>query len=139
MTTAGLLSRTVWASAGHRLPQGMLFGSEFDLRIGEAVVNVTGRPRTALTINGSIPGPTLHWREGDNVTIRVSNALDEDTSLHWHGILLPAGMDGVPGLSFPGIRPGETFTYRFTVRQSGTYWYHSHSGFQEQKGLYAPL
>ena len=139
MTTAGLLSRTAWASAGPRLPQGMLFGSEFGLRIGETVVNVTGRPRSALTINGSIPGPTLHWREGDNVTIRVSNALDEDTSLHWHGILLPAGMDGVPGLSFPGIRPGETFTYRFTVRQSGTYWYHSHSGFQEQKGLYAPL
>src|SRR6188508_1051524 len=90
--SAGLLSGSAWAWAGRRLPQGTLVGSEFDLRIGEAVVNVTGRARTALTINGSIPGPTLHWREGDNVTLRVSNALDEDTSLHWHGILLPAGM-----------------------------------------------
>ena len=105
----------------------VLTGSEFDLRIGTSTANLTGRSRTALTINGSLPGPTLRWREGDTVTLRVANALDEDTSIHWHGILLPANMDGVPGLSFDGIHPGQTYTYRFTVRQNGTYWYHSHS------------
>ena len=136
---AGALAAPAWGAAADRLPQATLSGSEFDLRIGETLVNVTGRARTALTVNGSLPGPVLEWREGDTVTIRVTNTLDEDTSIHWHGILLPANMDGVPGLSFPGIRPGETFTYRFPVRQSGTYWYHSHSGFQEQRGLYAPL
>ena len=106
----------------------VLTGSDFDLRIGTSTANLTGRSRTALTINGSLPGPTLRWREGDTVTLRVANALDEETSIHWHGILLPANMDGVPGLSFDGIHPGETYTYRFTVRQNGTYWYHSHSG-----------
>jgi CopA family copper-resistance protein len=114
-------------------------GTEFDLRIGETPVNFTGSPRTAVTVNGSIPAPALRWREGDTVTLRVANALDEDTSIHWHGILLPANMDGVPGLSFHGIRPGETYVYRFRVRQGGTYWYHSHSGFQEQRGVYGPL
>jgi CopA family copper-resistance protein len=137
--SVGLLPVNGWASPAQRQPPGELSGSDFDLRIGETAVNVTGRPRRALTINGSVPGPTLRWREGDTVAIRVANTLDEDTSIHWHGILLPANMDGVPGLSFSGIHPGETFTYRFTVRQSGTYWYHSHSGFQEQRGLYAPL
>jgi CopA family copper-resistance protein len=86
-----------------------------------------------------VPAPTLRWKEGDTVTLRVANTLDEDASIHWHGILLPANMDGVPGLSFHGIRPGETYVYRFKVRQAGTYWYHSHSGFQEQLGLYGPL
>jgi CopA family copper-resistance protein len=117
----------------------VLRGTEFDLRIGETAMNLTGTPRTALTINGSLPGPTLRWKEGDTVTLRVANALDEDTSIHWHGILLPARMDGVPGLSFHGIRPGDAYTYRFKVRQNGTYWYHSHSGFQEQRGVYGPL
>ncbi|MNL00413.1 Copper resistance protein A precursor [compost metagenome] len=93
----------------------------------------------ATTVNGTLPAPTLRWREGDTVTLRVTNRLKEDTSIHWHGILLPTGMDGVPGLSFPGIRPGETFDYQFQVRQSGTYWYHSHSGFQEQTGLYGAI
>jgi len=116
-----------------------LDGMEFDLRVGETLMDFTGSPRTALTVNGSVPAPTLHWREGDTVTVRVSNTLGEDTSIHWHGVLVPANMDGVPGLSFDGIRPGETHTYRFTVRQSGTYWYHSHSGFQEQRGLYGAL
>jgi CopA family copper-resistance protein len=102
-------------------------------------VNITGSPRTAFTVNGSVPAPTLRWKEGDTVTLRVANTLDEDASIHWHGIVLPANMDGVPGLSFPGIRPGQTYVYRFNVRQSGTYWYHSHSGFQEQRGLYGPL
>jgi CopA family copper-resistance protein len=119
--------------------QAVLTGSDFDLRIGEAAVNLTGRTRTALTINGSLPGPTLRWREGDTVTIRVANALQEAASIHWHGVVLPANMDGVPGLSFDGIHPGESYTYRFPLKQSGTYWYHSHSGFQEQKGVYAPL
>ena len=116
-----------------------LSGTEFDLRIGETPMSFTGRPRVAFTINGSVPAPTLRWREGDTVTMRVANTLDEDASIHWHGIILPANMDGVPGLSFHGIRPGETYVYRFTVRQAGTYWYHSHSGFQEQLGLYGPL
>jgi hypothetical protein len=84
-------------------------------------------------------GPWFGPRCGDTVTLRVANALDEDTSIHWHGILLPANMDGVPGLSFDGIRPGESYLYRFQVRQAGTYWYHSHSGFQEQRGVYGPL
>ena len=113
-------------------------------RIGELVIDRTpfafgGRRGSAVTINGTLPGPLLRFREGETVTMRVTNKLDEDTSIHWHGILLPSEMDGVPGLSFPGIRPGETFTYRYRVRQSGTYWYHSHSGFQEQLGHYAPM
>jgi len=116
-----------------------LSGTEFDLRIGETPMNFTGNPRVAFTVNGSVPAPTLRWKEGDTVTLRVANTLDEDASIHWHGILLPANMDGVPGLSFHGIRPGETYVYRFKVRQAGTYWYHSHSGFQEQLGLYGPL
>ncbi|HLG58749.1 MAG TPA: copper resistance system multicopper oxidase [Vicinamibacterales bacterium] len=116
-----------------------LSGTDFDLRIGETPMNFTGNPRVAITVNSSVPAPTLRWREGDTVTMRVANTLDEDASIHWHGILLPANMDGVPGLSFHGIRPGETYVYRFEVRQAGTYWYHSHSGFQEQRGLYGPL
>ena len=116
-----------------------LSGTEFDLRIGETPMNFTGSPRVAFTVNGSVPAPTLRWKEGDTVTLRVANTLDEDASIHWHGILLPANMDGVPGLSFHGIRPGEAYVYRFKVRQGGTYWYHSHSGFQEQRGIYGPL
>ena len=119
--------------------QQTLRGTSFDLSIGETRVNFTGSPKTAIAINGSVPGPLLRWREGDDVTLRVTNRLDEDTSIHWHGMILPANMDGVPGLSFHGIRPGETYTYRFRVRQAGTYWYHSHSGFQEQCGIYGPL
>jgi len=117
----------------------ILTGTGFDLRIGPLPVNITGRERQAIAVNGSVPAPTLRWREGETVTIRVTNALDEPTSIHWHGLLVPAAMDGVPGLSFPGIAPGETFTYRFPVVQSGTYWYHSHSGLQEQRGLYGAL
>ena len=117
----------------------VLRGAECDLAIAERAVNLTGNPRVATLINGSLPAPTLRWREGDTVTIRVRNELAEPTSIHWHGLVLPANMDGVPGLSFHGIAPGETFTYRFPVRQSGTYWYHSHSAFQEQTGLYGAL
>ena len=128
------------AQEAPRHPQQVLRGTSFDLSIGETPINFTGATKVAQTINGSIPGPVLRWREGDSVTLRVANRLlDEDTSIHWHGVILPAEMDGVPGLSFHGIRPGETFTYRFDVKQAGTYWYHSHSGFQEQRGIYGPL
>ncbi len=117
----------------------ILSGTEFQLSIGRTMVNITGRQAWATTVNGRIPGPVLVWREGDEVTLHVTNNLDEDTSIHWHGIILPYDMDGVPGVSFPGIKPGETFTYRFKVQQSGTYWYHSHSGFQEQSGHYGSI
>ncbi|WP_300616256.1 copper resistance system multicopper oxidase [Dokdonella sp.] len=140
----GLVPRPGWALKGAG-PADVLGGTEFDLRIGETLVNFTGRTRPAATVNGSLPAPTLRWREGTTVNLRVTNALPHGsifghhTSIHWHGILLPANMDGVPGLSFNGIAPGETFLYRFDVRQAGTYWYHSHSGFQEQAGLYGAL
>ncbi len=117
----------------------VLTGTEFDLTIAETPVNFTGRPRLATTINGSIPAPTLRWRMGDTVTLRVTNRLPVESSIHWHGILLPYQMDGVPGISFKGIAPGETFVYRFKVRQTGTYWYHSHSGMQEQTGMYGAI
>ena len=128
--------------AGHAapLPTPVLSGSTFDLAIGRSPVDFTGRPRLATTVNGSLPAPILRFREGDTVTLRVANRLrDAWSSIHWHGLLLPANMDGVPGLSFDGIAPGETWTYRFDVRQSGTYWYHGHSMFQEQAGLYGAL
>ena len=130
---------TGYAQSSGRQPQGVLTGTEFDLRIGPMPINITGADRTAFAVNDSVPAPLLRWREGDTVTLRVANSLPQDASIHWHGILLPANMDGVPGLSFHGIRPGETYTYRFNVRQAGTYWYHSHSGFQEQQGVYGPL
>lgn len=117
----------------------ILSGTQFDLEIGESAVNFTGNPRIATTINGSLPAPTLRWREGDTITIRVTNRLKETTSIHWHGIILPFEMDGVPGISFRGIQPGETFTYQFKVQQSGTYWYHSHSGMQEATGVYGAI
>ena len=122
-----------------RNQQAVLTGNHFDLVIEEVAVNVTGRPALATAINGSVPGPLLRWREGDTVTLAVTNRLREQTSIHWHGIRSPADMDGVPGLSFSGIDPGETFVYRIPVRQYGTYWYHSHSSFQEQTGHYGPL
>ncbi len=126
------------ASVGrHRLPE--LSGTEFDLSIEPTRVNVTGAPRIATLVNGLMPGPILRWREGDIVTLRVTNRLRCPTSIHWHGMLVPTGMDGVPGVSFAGIAPGETFVYRFPVRQSGTFWYHSHTRFQEQTLLSGPL
>jgi len=117
----------------------VLTGNDFDLFIGEIPVNITGAARTAMTINGSLPGPILRWREGDTVTLRVRNRLHEDTSIHWHGLILPANMDGVPGLSFHGIAPDGMYEYKFDVNQNGTYWYHSHSGLQEQAGVYGAL
>jgi CopA family copper-resistance protein len=122
-----------------REPTSTLSGTNFDLKIDETTVNFTGASRKAMTVNHSLPAPTLRWKQGDTVTLRVSNMTGEDTSIHWHGILLPANMDGVPGLSFHGIPPGDSYLYRFNVKQAGTYWYHSHSAFQEQRGLYGAL
>src|SRR3569832_1173071 len=112
---------------------------EYRLVIDETPVFITGRERMAMTFFGTVPGPALRWRDGVVVTLYVTNRLREPTSIHWHGIIVPNTMDGVPGISFENIAPGETFTYRFTVQQSGTYWYHSHSGLQEQSGVYSPL
>lgn len=128
------------AAVPRTLAASELRGTDLSLAIGRSTVDFTGRARSAVTVNGSLPAPILRWREGDTVSIRVANTLaDEMTSIHWHGILLPSNMDGVPGLSFDGIAPGEAFQYRFQLRQSGTYWYHSHSMFQEQAGLYGAL
>ena len=120
-------------------PGAVLSGTQFDLTIDELPVNYTGARRTAIAINGQVPGPTLRFREGDTVTIRVTNRLRTTTALHWHGLIVPADMDGVPGVSFAGIEPGATFEYRFKVNQSGTYWYHAHARFQEQVGLYGSI
>lgn len=141
-TGVGLLAlpRTSWGQTQAALAApGVLAGNQFDLAIGYQGVNFTGRERLATVVNGSLPAPILRWQEGQRVTLRVTNNLAEETSIHWHGIILPSNMDGVPGLSFHGIKPGETFRYQFDVRQSGTYWYHSHSGFQEQTGLYGAI
>lgn len=135
-TLAGL---GLWRPLAQAAEGRDLAGQHFELFIGQTPVNITGRPRTALTINNSLPGPLLRWREGDTVTLRVRNRLAQDTSIHWHGIILPANMDGVPGLSFAGIEPGGDYLYQFTLRQSGTYWYHSHSGLQEQAGVYGAI
>ena len=135
-TLAGL---GLWRPLAQAAEGRDLAGQHFELFIGQTPVNITGRPRTALTINNSLPGPLLRWREGDTVTLRVRNQLAQDTSIHWHGIILPANMDGVPGLSFAGIEPGGNYLYQFTLRQSGTYWYHSHSGLQEQAGVYGAI
>ncbi|MDD5271286.1 MAG: copper resistance system multicopper oxidase [Methylovulum sp.] len=117
----------------------VLSGTAFTLTIAQTTVNFTGAARIATTVNGSIPAPTLHWREGDTVTLTVVNELAETTSIHWHGLILPYDMDGAPGISFNGIPAGGSYTYRFKVQQSGTYWYHSHSGMQEQTGLYGAI
>jgi CopA family copper-resistance protein len=132
-----------WAAAADPAAAGdagaILSGTEFNLKIGTSPVNFTGQPGIATAVNGRLPAPLLRWREGDTVTLRVTNRLSAPSSIHWHGMIIPADMDGVPGLSFDGIGPGETYVYRFKVNQSGTYWYHSHSRFQEQTGLYGPI
>ena len=114
-------------------------GEGIDLEISDFPLRLSGRSGNAIAVNGSVPGPLLRLREGEEAVIRVANRLREWTSIHWHGIILPPEMDGVPGVSFAGIAPGETFTYRFPVRQSGTYWAHGHWGDQELRGLYFPL
>ena len=119
--------------------QQVLTGTEFDLTIDATPVNFTGESRVATAVNAQVPAPLLRWRQGDEVTVRVTNRLPVTSSIHWHGLIVPADMDGVPGLSFAGIASGATYTYRFKVNQSGTYWYHAHSRFQEQTGLYGPI
>ncbi|MDO9473028.1 MAG: copper resistance system multicopper oxidase [Caulobacter sp.] len=131
-----------WARSGatglvRDLPS--LAGPDIKLRIGHTQWPVDGRQGHAVTINGTVPGPLIRLKEGQIARIAVTNDLHEDTSIHWHGLILPFHMDGVPGVSFPGIKPGETFVYEFPVVQAGTYWYHSHSGLQEQEGHYGPL
>jgi FtsP/CotA-like multicopper oxidase with cupredoxin domain len=116
-----------------------LRGAVIDLAVGAGPRVVQGRKGHGIAVNGSVPGPLVRLKEGQNVRLNVTNQLAEDTSIHWHGLLLPFQMDGVPGISFPGIHPGQTFAYEFPVRQAGTYWYHSHSGLQEQQGHYGPL
>jgi len=131
-----------WAqsgTAGLAPTMPTLSGGDIRLTVGHSAFTVGGRTGHAVTVNGTLPGPLIRLREGQNVRLHVSNLLDEDTSIHWHGLLLPFQMDGVPGVSFPGIRPRQTFTYEFPVRQAGTYWYHSHSGLQEQQGHYGPI
>ncbi len=112
----------------------------YNLDIARTEVNITGTPMEKITINGGIPGPTLRFKDGEDVTVNVTNHLKEDTSIHWHGLLIDPAMDGVPTFNkFPGIKPGETFTYHFNIRQTGTYWYHAHSGGQEQDGVYGSI
>lgn len=131
-----------WAQTGS---QGIaptittLSGPDIALTVGHSPFSVGERTGHAVTVNGTLPAPLIRLREGQHARLSVTNTLDEDTSIHWHGILLPFQMDGVPGISFPGIRPGETFVYDFPVRQAGTYWYHSHSGLQEAMGHFGPM
>ncbi|MCI3132914.1 copper resistance system multicopper oxidase [Phenylobacterium aquaticum] len=128
------------AASGAVPPAGpTLVGPDIALSVGEIHFEIDGKPAHAVGMNGTVPAPLIRLREGQSARIKVTNGLDEDTSVHWHGLLLPFQMDGVPGLTFPGIKPGETFTYEFPVIQSGTYWYHSHSGLQEPMGHYGPI
>ena len=126
---------------GSKIPAGFdeVRGPVIDLSIGSGHRIVEGRRGPGVAVNGSVPGPLIRLTEGQNVRLNVTNNLDVDSSIHWHGLLLPFQYDGVPGISFPGIKPGETFKYEFPIRQSGTYWYHSHSGLQEQSGHYGPM
>ncbi|MES2058046.1 MAG: copper resistance system multicopper oxidase [Pseudomonadota bacterium] len=131
-----------WAqpvSAGIVRPLPTVSGTEISLRIAHQMMTVDGRESHAIGINGSVPAPLVRLREGTTVRLSVTNDLDEDSSIHWHGLLVPFQMDGVPGVSFPGIKPRSTFTYEFPIHQAGTYWYHSHSGLQEQIGHYGPI
>lgn len=143
-TSAAALTCLPWTKAMasnvtkvHQLTS--LKGNQFDLDIGYQMVNFTGKKALATTVNQGLPAPVLHWQEGERVTLNVTNNLKTDSSIHWHGLILPTEMDGVPGLSFDGIKPGKTFKYEFDVNQNGTYWYHSHSDFQEQTGIYGPI
>jgi len=150
---ASLAALPAWAQghalghSGHRMRGGTpirvgfdeVSGNVIDLTVGHGPRVVQGRKGHGIAVNGSVPGPLIRLKEGQNVRLNVTNTLDVDTSVHWHGLLVPFHMDGVPGISFPGIKPGQTFTYEFPVRQAGTYWYHSHSGLQEQQGHYGPL
>ena len=140
----GLAAIPAWARAMPHGPirQGFdeVSGRVIDLAVGQGAIEVAGRSGHAFAVNGSVPGPLVRLKEGEAVTLRVANHLAQDTSIHWHGLLLPFQFDGVPGVSFPGIKPGETFVYELpALRQSGTYWWHSHSNLQEQAGHYGPI
>jgi len=140
--TLGKFGKPASALFGALLVLGLAsraMAGSYDLVIDEAAIDVTGETQTAFSINGTVPGPVLRFKEGEDLVLNVTNKLDEDTSIHWHGLILPYRQDGVPGISFPGIKPGQTFTYRFPAQQSGTYWYHSHSGLQEQIGVYGAI
>lgn len=140
LTFAGMFPAWARSGTGGLVPdRPTLSGEDIALTVGNSRFTVGGRTGHAVTINGMLPAPLIRLREGQNVRIAVTNTLDEDTSIHWHGVLLPFHMDGVPGVSFPGIRPGETFVYEFPIRHAGTFWYHSHSGMQEPLGHYGPL
>ncbi len=139
LAAAGLLPSWARSASEGNLGLTTLTGSRFDLTIDRFPIRIDGRPGHAVGVNRSVPAPLVRFREGDDIVIDVTNRLDEDTSIHWHGLLVPFYMDGVPGVSFPGIPPGETFRYEFTLPQNGTYWYHSHSGLQEQVGMFGPL
>src|SRR3990167_6968448 len=131
-----------WAqplSKGLVRPLPTVSGNDIALTIGQVSVEVDGKVSRAIGINGTVPGPLIRLKEGQRVRLRVHNTLDEDSSIHWHGLLVPFEMDGVPGVSFPGLMPRSTFTYEFEVPQYGTYWYHSHSAYQEEDGLYGPI
>jgi CopA family copper-resistance protein len=131
-----------WAqsvSMGMVAPLPTVSGSDIALSIGNVAVRVDGKVSKAIGINGTVPGPLIRLKQGQGVRLRVTNTLPQASSIHWHGVLVPFAMDGVPGVSFPGIAPGETFDYSFPIVQAGTYWYHSHSGYQEQDGLYGPI
>ncbi|MFK8021828.1 MAG: copper resistance system multicopper oxidase [Pseudomonadales bacterium] len=135
-------SLPLWARSGLQTnTSGLspLSGQVFDLNVSKSMSTIDGQSGRSILVNGQLPAPLLRWKEGDDITLRVTNHLMVDTSIHWHGILLPFQMDGVPGVTFPGIKPGETFTYQFPLVQAGTYWYHSHSGLQEQLGHYGPI
>ena len=131
-----------WARSGTpglAAPLATVSGGEIALNIGHTMLPVAGRQGHAIGINGTSPGPIIRLKEGQNVRLAVTNALAEESSIHWHGLLVPFQMDGVPGVSFPGIKAGQTYIYDFPVRQSGTYWYHSHSGMQEAMGMYGAI
>jgi CopA family copper-resistance protein len=143
LAAAASLPVPAWAK-GASLPHarngfGELSGEEINLRIADHHFMTGGRMGHAFAVNGTVPGPLIRLKQGQDVRLHVTNKLDEDSSIHWHGLLLPFQFDGVPGVSFPGIKPGETFTYEFPIRQAGTYWWHSHSGLQEQAGHYGPI
>ncbi len=133
------VSLPAWAASSQSGLGNVDYPDRVELHIGQTQIRINERSATALGVNGSVPGPLLRLKEGRRIALDVTNALSEDSSIHWHGLLLPTGMDGVPGISFDGIAPGETFHYAFDVRQSGTYWYHSHSELQEQSGVYGPI
>ena len=143
LAAASALPMPAWARGKSLTPArngfGEVSGAKIDLAIGNHHFSTGGRSGHAIAVNGTVPGPLIRLREGQNVRLNVTNNLAEDSSIHWHGLLVPFQYDGVPGVSFPSTRPGERFTYEFPIRQSGTYWWHSHSGLQEQAGHYGPI